>query len=90
MLWAYYTAAEVGVVAGPEAVARYVRDDLKAEGEPSVAFCHCRTCGCTTHWEGLGANAGRTGVNARLFEPATLARAKIQRLDGADTWTTLD
>ncbi len=30
------------------------------------------------------------GVNARLMEPEILARAKVRRLDGAETWTYFD
>lgn len=29
-------------------------------------------------------------VNARLIDPAVLARARVRRLDGADTWKYLD
>lgn len=30
------------------------------------------------------------GVNARLMNPEVLSRAKVRRLDGADTWKIID
>ena len=87
VLWAYYRPAEVAVVCAPGATTPYVRAD---EAEPSLAFHHCRTCGCTTHWAALDPAVERMGVNARLMAPAAVAGAKVRKLDGADTWTYLD
>lgn len=56
-----------------------------------LAFKRCATCGCPTHWEGLGPTAHeRMGVNARIFEPELLEGRRIRRFDGAKTWTFLD
>ncbi|HEY5072454.1 MAG TPA: hypothetical protein VII63_10535 [Caulobacteraceae bacterium] len=42
--WAYYAPREVTLIAASDATAAYVR------GDRTLAFHHCRTCGCTTHW----------------------------------------
>ncbi len=33
---------------------------------------------------------GRMGVNARNFEPADIAKARVRRFDGASSWRFLD
>jgi hypothetical protein len=94
-LWAYYAPAEVQIAAADDAMGAY------AWGERSLAFHHCRTCGCTTHWAGIDPSgaahpagvdpkSGRMGVNARLLAPADRAAAKVRRFDGADTWRVLE
>jgi hypothetical protein len=85
VLWAYYAPREVEIVADPEATGRY------SWGRGSLAFHHCRTCGCTTHWAPLPhRDQNRMGVNGRLLDPAILTRARIRRLDGAVSETFLD
>jgi hypothetical protein len=83
-LWAYFEQPEVSLSAAPDATVSYV------QGDRMLATHHCRTCGCTTHWESLQASSQRMGVNARLLEPSVLAKATIRRLDGADTWTVIE
>jgi len=94
-LWAYYRPADVEVTAAATATAAY------AWGDRSLAFHHCTTCGCTTHWAGIDPSgaihpagidpkSGRMGVNARLLAPADRAAAKVRKFDGADTWRYLD
>jgi len=78
VLWAYYAPHQVEIVAGPAATGAY------SWGDKSLAFHHCRTCGCTTHWAPLPhRDQGRMGVNARLMDPAVLGAARVYRLDGA-------
>ncbi|HEY9216587.1 MAG TPA: GFA family protein [Phenylobacterium sp.] len=84
VLWAYYSPGEVTVFEAGEATTPYVH------GDRTLAFHHCRTCGCTTHWSPLDPDRDRMGVNARLFDPEVLAAAKVRRLDGAETWEYLD
>ena len=83
------------VLAAATATAAY------AWGDRSLAFHHCTTCGCTTHWAGIDPSgaihpagidpkSGRMGVNARLLAPADRAAAKVRKFDGADTWRYLD
>jgi hypothetical protein len=84
-LWAYYKAGAVRL--------RYRRRDVEtyAWGDRMLRFVRCRTCGAVLHHE----RARKTrdsivGVNARLFEPAAVAKARIRHLDGAQTWRYLD
>jgi len=82
VLWAYYHPREVTIAAAPDATTPY------AWGDKSIAFHHCKICGCATHWASLGAPpVDRMGVNARLMDREVLAVAKVRRLDGADTET---
>jgi hypothetical protein len=80
-LWSYYTPAQVRV-AGPTVTYRW--------GDKTLNLHHCPTCGCTTHWSPVDPALQRMGVNARLFDPAIVAAARIRRFDGADTWKFLD
>jgi hypothetical protein len=81
-LWAYYAPANVHVT-GRTVAYRW--------GEGAIEFHHCPTCGCTTHWSATKPPFDRTGVNARLMDPAIVAAARTRRVDGAaDTWTSLD
>jgi hypothetical protein len=77
---AYYEADQVKIVAGLDRTAGY------EHGDRTLASHHCPTCGCPTHWRGLGEHAHRIGVNARLMDPADLEGVTVRFLDGADTW----
>jgi len=80
--WAYYHPDEVRIIAAPDATGAYSWDD------ESLAFHHCRTCGCTTYWSALIAEkADRMGVNARLMDPAVLKGVRVRKLDGTSSWT---
>ena len=83
-LWAYYPASEVRIVEGAGTTVGYAR------GDRCIAFHHCPTCGCTTHWESLDPADARTAVNARLMAPEVVEAARVRRLDGAVTWTYPD
>ena len=83
--WAYFDTSEVAVDAAAGATTGYAR------GPRTIRFVRCATCGCVTHWEPIVAERGtRMGVNARLFDPASLASVRIRRLDGAITERYLD
>jgi hypothetical protein len=82
-LWAYYRPDQVTFQTPPEATFQY------AWGDKGIAFHHCRTCGCTTHWSSLK-GGDRLGVNARLMDPEVRAKARVRRFDGASSWTFLD
>jgi hypothetical protein len=86
-LWAYYSPAQV-TITGLEATAAYVRHDGPDMGQ--IAFHHCRTCGCATHWSAVDPTHDRMGVNTRLMDPKVVATARVRRIDGADTWEELD
>jgi hypothetical protein len=83
-LWAYGTEETITVTGGP--LIRYL------QGDRSLAFCSCATCGCTTHWEPVEGEPGgrRMAVNVRMADPAEWAGIRIRRFDGADTWAFLD
>ena len=81
-LWAYYSPKDVTVPSG--------LTDTFARGQKLSHFHRCKICGCVTHWAALDKTYDRMGVNARLMEPEVLARARILRFDGLDTWKLLD
>jgi hypothetical protein len=81
-LWAYGDASEIRLLAEPDATFAYVW------GDRSLAFHICRTCGCTTHYQGL--RHSRMAVNCRLSDPADIAGLRIRHFDGAVTWAYLD
>ncbi len=84
-LWAYYTRDQVRFVMAADATHAY------AHGDRTLAFHHCRTCGCTTHWASLRPeNPDRVGINARLFPPEDRTGIPVRHFDGAETWTYLD
>jgi hypothetical protein len=82
-LWAYYPTEQVKVVSGEGQTTAYVQGDRTLETH------HCPTCGCVTHWRGLGEHAHRSAVNMRLADPAALNGVKIRHLDGADSWQVM-
>ena len=80
-LWAYYSLKDVIVPSG--------LTDTYLRGPKKIEFHRCKICGCVTHWSPRD-QRDEMGVNARLMEPAVVARARIRHLDGADTWKYLD
>jgi hypothetical protein len=80
--WAYYAPREVKVIARSGATTPYVW------GDRTIAFHHCKTCGCMTHWLSLGqVDIGRMGVNARLMDPQVVEGVRLRKFDGAVSWT---
>lgn len=82
-LWAYGTRATIRVKGVT---------DTYVQGDRTLAYHRCATCGCTTHWialEDSGA-ATRIAVNMRMADPDDYATIRIRRFDGADTWEFLD
>ena len=81
-LWAYYSPKDVIVPTG--------LTDTYARGAKLSQFHRCKICGCVTHWAPLDPARDRMGVNARLMEPEVVARARVRRFDGLNTWKLLD
>ena len=81
--WAYYHPEKVKLICCPDATAIYTWKQRLIE------FHHCRTCGCTTHYEGLG-DRPRRAVNARLMDITDIKGVPIRRFDGASSWKYLD
>ena len=82
VLWAYFAPGQVKISGSAT--------DVYAWDDKSIEFHRCRSCGCVTHWALVDKTGNRMGVNARLMEPAVLARVRVRRLDGADTEQYLD
>jgi hypothetical protein len=83
-LWAYYSLKAFRLTSDRETLVSYI------QGDRTIANFHCRTCGCTSHWEGLsgsGAEPGgerpRVGVNMRLVEDLDLEAIPLRKVDGA-------
>ena len=84
-LWAYYNESTVRVRSVRGALMRY------AWGRKKIVFNRCAHCGCVTHHQRARKTATSTvGVNARLFAPEIVAKARVRKLDGAATWKYLD
>jgi hypothetical protein len=84
-LWALFDSGSVGVTGHLDELTAYVW------GQRSIRTMHCRSCGCTTHWEAITPEAGnRIGVNMRNAEPDAIAGLRVRKFDGVDTWEYLD
>jgi hypothetical protein len=76
VLWAYYSPAQVRVLAEGAT-------DCYLWGDKSIEFHRCHHCGCVTHWAPVDRHVDRMGVNARLMAPEILAAARVRHSDGA-------
>ena len=83
-LWGYYTESEVELHFDENQTSTYV------QGDKCLRIHTCRTCGCTTHWDGVeGYGRGpegedpRMAVNCRLLEPDDVKVIKVREIDGA-------
>jgi hypothetical protein len=77
-LWAYYRPDQVAFVSAADATFFY------SWGDRELEFHHCRTCGCTTHWQSADkTDPKRMGVNSRLFDPGILEGVPVRKFDGA-------
>jgi hypothetical protein len=81
VLWAYYSPKQVQVSGATQT---YVWNN------EAIAFHRCNACGCVTHWSAVDPARDKMGVNARLMPSDILAKARVRRLDGAETWKYLD
>ena len=83
--WVYYEFGTVEITGHPENTTEYI------QGDRTLRTVHCRTCGCTTHWEPLDPKAHpKHGVNLGNFEPELIASVHVRKFDGASTWKFLD
>jgi len=84
-LWAQYEPTAIVLVASVDDLVEYVW------GERTIRTQRCRHCGCVTHWEPIGADAGQVvGINMRNFDPDLIRDIPVRRFDGAESWTYLD
>ena len=77
VLWAYYSPRDVQRPIGVT--------DIFLRNPNRIEFHRCKNCGCITHWEAVYKAYDRMAVNARLLAPEVLARARVERFDGADS-----
>jgi hypothetical protein len=84
-VWGHGSSEAISVTTAPGATLSYSR------GDKELAFHTCKTCGSSTHWEGIeGDSVGRMAVNLRLAVPGTIEAIGHRHFDGADTWEFLD
>jgi hypothetical protein len=84
-LWAYADRSLIALEYPADGVVRYIH------GDRCLALISCKTCGCTTHWEGLEPEIStRMAVNVNMAEPDAVAGVRIRHFDGADSWEFLD
>jgi len=78
--WVYFAPDEVEIDAPEGGLSSYVRSDIEP---PCLALWRCARCGCVTHWQPIGDTpTDRMGINANLFDPATLDGVEIRPVDG--------
>jgi hypothetical protein len=73
-------------------VAYFPPDQVRVSGETTayvwgdrmIGIHHCPTCGCGTHWQTLGEDFGRMGINARLLDDFDESQVEVRRFDNAD------
>jgi len=83
--WVYFEFGTVQIEGHPENTAEYI------QGDRTLRTIHCRTCGCTTHWEPLDPKANsKHGVNLGNFDPQLIAAVRVRKFDGASTWKFFD
>jgi hypothetical protein len=83
--WAYYTSSSVQVEAPLGGLATY------AWGRRTRLYHRCKACGCTTHYTFRNRRKREpVAVNANLFEPPLVAKARVRLMDGAKTGRSLD
>jgi len=83
--WAYYTRKTARLVDGEHALIGY------RWGDESIEFCHCKTCGCLTHYESTEKSEdSRFAINARMFSPEDIEGVRVRHFDGALSWKYLD
>lgn len=66
-------------------------DDVTIEGETTayiwgdrmIGIHHCPVCGCGTHWQSLGEDFGKMGVNARLLDGFDSKAVEVRYFDNA-------
>ena len=84
-LWAHAEATDIRIICEDGATTGY------AQGDKTLAIHTCKTCGCTTHWEGLPPDtSSRMAVNCAMSDPDEIATLRVRHFDGADSWAYLD
>lgn len=53
-------------------------------GDRMIGIHHCPVYGCGTHWQTLGENFGKMGINARLLDGFDARAIEVRQFDNAD------
>ena len=77
--WIYFTSSEVSIKEKIPTI-EYIW------GDKMIAFHHCPTCGCVSHYMGVAdSEFDRVAINANLLEnPQLLDELAIRKFNGAD------
>lgn len=71
---AYYPPEQVRIFGDTKA---YIR------GDRMIGIHHYPNCGCGTHWQTLGQDFGKMGVNARLIDEFDESTVEVRQVDNA-------
>lgn len=83
--WAHAEAAQITITMADGATIGY------RQGDKTLTVHTCRTCGCTTHWDGMNPEEStRMAVNCAMADPDDIAGLRIRHFDGADSWEYKD
>jgi hypothetical protein len=52
-------------------------------GDRMIGIHHCPVCGCGTHWQTLGEDFGKMGINARLLDGFEESAVEVRKFDNA-------
>ncbi len=87
-LWAYYPGPEQAKLLrnpAPEATSVYLW------GDRSIAFHHCKNCGCITHMQAVNVDPPLIfGINARMMLGLDPSRVQVRQIDNGHSgyfWT---
>lgn len=84
-LWGHGPASVITVTAAPGALLSY------SHGDGGIAFCTCKTCGTTTHWESTDKSGDYPmAMNMNTADSEAVSGLPLRHFDGADSWTFLD
>jgi hypothetical protein len=72
-------------------VAYFAPDEVRISGETTayvwgdrmISIHHCPVCGCGTHWQSLGEDFGKMGINARLLDNFDETAVEVRKLDNS-------
>lgn len=77
--WIYFTPSDVEI-------SEKIPTTEYIWGDKMIAFHHCSTCGCVSHYTGLpDSGVDKIAINANLLEhPQLLKELVIRKFNGAD------
>lgn len=53
-------------------------------GDRIIGIHHCPICECGTHWQTLGQDFGKMGINARLLDGFDENSVEVRKVDNAE------